>query len=242
MRVLVGRAFFRIVSFLLPRACPFCLQTLSDQSSAEPLCPDCIVGIRLLPETGCCPRCALPFIAAEQGSHLCGRCIQDPPPFSHVYAVGYHDQALRRAIHQFKFHHRVNLDLALGCLLERCLPRDSRYDLIVPVPLNRRRLRMRGYNQSLLLARQLGRRRGIEVAAQALIKVMETQNQQELGAVSRRINLKHAFFLNMDVANKHILLVDDVMTTGETAKACSALLRRGGAASIEVVVLGRAVV
>lgn len=238
----VKRIFFNIVAFLLPRACPLCLQTLCDQSSAEPFCSDCMAAIRPLPENGLCSRCALPFTATEQNSHLCGRCLKDPPHFSHVYAVGYHEQALRRAIHQFKFNHRVHLDLALCRLLELRLPRDCHFDLIVPVPLHRRRLRKRGYNQSLLLARQLGRRRGIEVAAQALLKTRDTRNQQELGAARRRTNLKRAFSLNLDVEDKHILLVDDVMTTGETARACSILLRRGGAASIEVAVIGRAVV
>jgi ComF family protein len=177
----------------------------------------------------------------EQGSHLCGRCLADPPPFSHVYAVGFHEQALRRAIHQFKFNHRIHLDRGLGSLLYRRLPHDCHYDLIVPVPLHRRRLRKRCYNQSLLLARELGRRCGTEVAAEALIKIRDTRNQQELGAACRRTNLKRAFKLNMEVADKHILLVDDVMTTGETARACSERLLHGGAASVEVAVLGRAI-
>jgi ComF family protein len=172
---------------------------------------------------------------------LCGRCISDPPPFSHVYAVGYHEQALRQAIHQFKFNNKVHLDLALGWLLCSRLPSDCCYDLIVPVPLHWRRLRHRGYNQSLLLARQLGHNLAVEVASNALLKVRDTRNQQELGAARRRTNLKRAFALNLDVSGKHILLVDDVMTTGETVRACSELLCQGGAASVEVAVLGRAI-
>ena len=113
-------------------------------------------------------------------------------------------------------------------------------DLIIPVPLSRKRLQQRSYNQALLLARELARSRRLPVAVDRLLKVSETATQQGLSARERERNLLGTFRLQNPLQGERVLLVDDVMTTGATAAACSRQLLEGGAAKVEIAVIGRA--
>lgn len=222
---------------LLPPACPLCKQTLAF-GWVEPFCPDCWAGFTPLPQARC-SSCALPFVAADNSSHLCGRCLIKPPPFTTVYAAGRFNGSLREAVHRFKFNQCYSLDRSLGLLLNRALPAEHDPELLVPVPLHPRRLRQRSYNQALLLARELGRLRSLPVMP-LLEKVLETESQQGLRAEQRESNLKRAFQTVTELDGERVLLVDDVMTTGATAKACSKVLLDAGAAGVDVAVVGRA--
>ena len=223
---------------LLPPACPLCGQTFPvDWDSV--FCERCLAGILPLPPSRC-SRCSLPFAGTENSSHLCGRCIQSLPPYQEVFAVGLYEQALRRAVHQFKFNDRVGLDLSLGKLLERAVNADKVFDLVIPVPLSRQRLRQRCYNQALLLARQVAGRRNLPLAGDQLIKIRETEAQQSLSAREREKNLRGVFEMRGSVFGKRILLIDDVMTTGTTVACCSRVLIEHGAAEVAVAVLARA--
>lgn len=187
-----------------------------------------------------CSRCSLPFDGVSNSPHLCGRCIKQQPVYTKVYAVGLYDQSLRRAIHQFKFNHKVGLDRSLGKLLEQAVVSNLPIDLVVPVPLHRKRLQQRSYNQALLLAREFARIRKLPVANDLLFKVSETGSQQGLSAKERVQNLQGAFMLQGDVSGMTILLIDDVMTTGATVDSCSRVLIEGGALKVYVAVIGRA--
>src|SRR5262249_14450678 len=116
-------------------------------------------------------------------------------------------------------------------------------DLLIPVPLHPRRERERGFNQSLLLARRLGRAWGLPVRVDILARTVATPPQTDLGAEERRANVRRAFALRRPelVAGRHVILVDDIVTTGSTAGACAARLREGGAATVGVVSVARAV-
>lgn len=232
------RVITDLLQQLLPPACPLCSQTLP-LSWTEPFCPDCLAGIRPLPSARC-SRCALPFPAAENSSHLCSRCLRQPPEFHTVYALGLYQGVLRKAIHQLKFNNRVLLDRALGELLDRVIPATIEYDLLVAVPLAQQRLRQRSFNQSLLLARELAKHRRRPVAVDLLEKNSETLPQHGLGAVERHRNLNGVFQCGRRLSGERILLVDDVMTTGTTVRACSDVLRRAGAGDVHVAVLARA--
>jgi ComF family protein len=111
---------------------------------------------------------------------------------------------------------------------------------VIPVPLHRARLRSRGYNQALQLARQIGRQLDVPVAADLLRRTRATAPQQGLTAAARHGNLRGAFAVHRPLGGQRVLLVDDVMTTGTTARECAAALRAAGAASVDVAVLGRA--
>jgi len=232
------RSIVWLVNQLLPAACPLCRCSFSP-GWQQPFCATCLLGFKPLPAARC-PCCALPFPALNQSAHLCGRCSISAPPFSKVHCAGLYELALRKAIHQFKFTQQVGLDRPLARLLAGAIAADCPCELIVPVPLHPRRLRQRCYNQSLLLAREIGRLRGLPVAARLLLKEQDTPPQQGLSAAAREKNLRHVFGLARPLNGERILLIDDVMTTGATASATSRLLLQQGAAEVQVAVVGRA--
>lgn len=231
-------SFFQLLKIVFPPACPLCLETLPENWNDD-FCARCLAGFKPLPSAHC-SRCALPFTATENSSHLCGRCLSSSPTYLKVYAYGLYEATLRQAVHQFKFNHKVGLDRSLGKLLEQAIDSDLKIDLVLPVPLQEKRLQQRSYNQALLLVRDVARRRKWRVDNRLLAKVKETLPQHDLPAKQREKNLLGAFHLERQLAGEHILLIDDVMTTGATVSACSKVLLDGGAGSISVAVIARA--
>lgn len=228
------------LSRLLPPVCPLCGGAFPLSPPPAPFCLRCMATMTPLPAAQC-SRCALPFApSSAQSSHLCGRCIKEPPAYAAAYAAGLYEGQLRTAIGHLKFHQRPNLDRPLARLLAERLPESLDIDLLVPVPLHPLRLRERTYNQAWLLARELGRRRCLPTIHDVLVKCRVTEPQQTLSAAQRRDNLRGAFVLNKGVKGHKILLVDDVMTTGVTLDLCSQLLLAGGAERVEVAVVARA--
>ena len=151
---------------------------------------------------------------------------------------------MREAIHAFKFGGRRSLAEPLGDLLAglglSALPGPVP-DLLVPVPLHRRRERERGYNQALLVARRLERAWGIAVSADALVRVGATAPQADLDAPARRRNVRKAFAVVRPeiIEGRHLVLVDDVLTTGATAAECARTLAGAGAAVVGVLTIAR---
>ncbi|MEZ4485608.1 MAG: ComF family protein [Syntrophotaleaceae bacterium] len=175
--------------------------------------------------------------------HLCLACLQDPPPFAWALAVGRYEKTLRSAVQRFKYQGDFNLDRPLAWLLYDALQqalRDFRPDLLVAVPLHSARLRHRSYNQSLLLARALGKRMQLPVPARLLTRTRPTPPQIGLKAIERRRNLRGAFAVRGVLDGERVLLIDDVMTTGATARECSRTLLEAGAGAVAVAVLARA--
>lgn len=229
------------LDLFLPPACPLCGEE-GTFFTQRLFCPDCLNDF--LPcASPCCPRCALPYAAEQGADHLCEECSRAAPAFDRVIAAGVYEGALRLAVHRFKYQGRIDLDRPLGLLLANAFESaggGAIPDLIVPVPLHRERLRARTYNQSLLLGRVLGRKWHTPVATRLLVRDRFTSPQQGLRRRLRRRNLQGAFALHGDPIGRRVLLVDDVLTTGATARECSRVLREGGAARVEVAVLGRA--
>jgi ComF family protein len=148
--------------------------------------------------------------------------------------------ALAIAVQALKYRRRRVVAQTLGALLAERYPYGDA--LLVPVPLHPRRLRERGFNQALLLARVLGRHRELAVAARALVRTRHTRAQPGLAAEERRRNLRDAFTVTSPatVRGRNIVLVDDVLTTGATADACARSLLAAGAVRVDVYTLGRA--
>jgi ComF family protein len=190
-----------------------------------------------------CPRCALPYPLPAGSDHLCEACLRQPPPFQWVRCLGLYEDGLAEAVQRFKYQGAIGLDRPLARLLADVLSLDRdtfRPHLLVAVPLHRRRLQARGYNQSLLLARELGRRWQVPAPARLLRRIRFTPSQQGLDAAARRRNLKGAFALSRELDGERVLLIDDVLTTGATARECARTLLDGGAGQVAVAVLARA--
>jgi len=231
----------RCCDLLLPAVCLLCSKRLPAENAATDFCPECRAGLPK-PAAALCPVCAVAHRSLIPTQHHCEMCLRDPPPFARVYAAAPYGGTLQDAVQRFKYHGQLALEQPLGKLLgatlrARVLPRPH---LLVPVPLHIDRLRQRGYNQALQLARQIGREFDVPIAADLLQRVRATEPQQGLDAASRRGNLRGAFSVARPVLGRRVLLVDDVMTTGATARECAAALRCAGAAVVDVAVLGRA--
>ena len=230
------------IDFFLPAACAWCGTLLPGGNSSDTLCETCGNDIQPLPPS-CCPRCALPHISISTTGHYCGKCLADPPPFEKVHGVGRHSKALKQAIHRFKYRDNPALNASLGRLLIDRL--DKRLDdfcpeMVVPVPTHPRRLKQRGYNQALELARPVARYLQVPLANNLLQRKNTTTSQQGLNAKQRHDNLRNAFVLREAVTARKVLLVDDVMTTTATARECSNVLLKGGVSQIHVAILARA--
>lgn len=233
------RELLGLIDLCLPAVCPLCRGPLA---ATESFCAACLEGFSPL-RSPRCPRCHLPFAAIDGSDHLCLSCLQNPPPFAWARAAGRYDDTLRRAVQRFKYQGDFNLDKPLAGLLydthQQAL-HDYRPDLLVAVPLHPTRLRRRGYNQALLLARDLGRRMRVPAPSRLLLRTRPTPPQIGLKALDRRRNLRGAFTVSESLDKERILLIDDVMTTGATARECSRTLLDAGAGEVAVAVVARA--
>lgn len=185
-----------------------------------------------------CLRCALPLPLPQAG--VCGNCLQHPPPLDEARAAFDYAFPLDRLLPRLKFHG----DFAAGRVLaqamaERCalLPRP---EAIVPIPLHRARLRQRGYDQALELAKPLAHALRLPVRADALQRRKTTTAQSRLDATGRQRNLRDAFVIPDSAAlPAHVVLVDDVMTTGATLHAAARALRKAGVQRVAAWVCAR---
>jgi ComF family protein len=155
------------------------------------------------------------------------------------------DHPLRRVVQKFKYGRRVSLGKPLGQLLAQgCKEflQECPVDMIIPVPLHPKRLRWRGFNQSILLARQVSRAYNIPLDPFVVYRSKETPPQTQLTEAERRKNMRGVFSLNpqKSIDGKRVLLVDDVYTSGATVNECSRCLRQGGAKEVYVLTLARA--
>lgn len=222
----------RLGRWLLP---PRCLLCGEPGAHGRDLCPACLAA---LPRQRCaCPRCALPL---PQPAAACGDCLRQPPPFDRSLAAYTYGFPLDRLLPRFKFHGDLaaGRELAAG-LIEAAITAD-RPQTLIPVPLHPARLRERGYNQALELARPLAAALALPLRPNLLQRRRATDPQTELDAATRRRNVRGAFLAPGPVPG-HIALVDDVMTTGATLAECARVLRHAGAERVDVWVVARAV-
>jgi ComF family protein len=160
--------------------------------------------------------------------------------FDRAYAFGFYEGKLRKLVHVFKYGGVATLARPLAGCLMTALPHDLRADMIVPVPMHWWRRYSRGYNQAYLLAREVSQRTGLPLA-NAVRRRHNTPPQAGLSDYERRHGLSGVFAVPRpeSVRSRHVLLIDDVFTTGATASACGGVLKRAGAASITVLTLAR---
>jgi ComF family protein len=175
----------------------------------------------------------------------CGQCRSRPPAFTYARSAARYEDPLRDALRAFKFAGRRALAAPLGDLMVEMGPSClgvAAPDLLIPGPLHSRRERERGFNQALLLARRLSRGWNVPVRTEVLTRAAATRPQTDLTAAERRANVRDAFRLRRPdvVTGRHVLVVDDILTTGSTASACALRLREAGAAVVGVITVARA--
>lgn len=240
------------LDLLFPALCPVCHITLGP-GRRDPLCGPCWDSVeRITPPW--CDRCGRPFgrfdddrgeststAAAPEGFGVCGACALDRPAFDWARSAAIYSGTVREAIHALKFNGTAPLARPLGALIvEGCgagLP--AGVTAVVPVPLARARERERGYNQASLLAERIARDCGVPLHGRWLARLRDTPAQSDLTAAERRANVRHAFGASSAVRGAHVVLVDDVMTTGATVSECACVLRAAGASAVGVLTVAR---
>jgi len=222
---------------IIKQRCLLC----DERCEGQPLCSPCEADLPWL--DGRCTVCAVPL---PSRGLVCGECLKRPPSYDHVEVPWRFAFPVDALITGFKHQARWPYGRLLGERLAHHLEHAfadglPRPDLLLPVPLARRRLRQRGFNQAQMLADWLSRPLGIATDARALERVLDTPAQQQLDAATRRRNLRQAFAIatGADVKGRHLALVDDVLTTGATAEALARLLKRAGAERVDVYCLAR---
>jgi len=234
-----GRLLARISPWW--RRCKACGAVMGDD--AGDLCPPC--DLELEPRTrGYCPDCAELMADPNEPPTLCLDCRVNPKPWAGIGFYGKYQGMLGELVVAYKFSGA----LGYGGLLQELLWRGYEKhrpglacDMIVPVPLHRKRLASRGFNQALELSRHLSRKTGKPLAPDALQRIRHTRAQSLLKGRQRIENVKGAFVADPDsVRGKSVLLVDDIMTTGATLDTCAGALKKAKAHEVKVLVLARA--
>ena len=216
---------------LLEQDCLLC----SDTSREDLLCESCVSDLpRLTPPL--CLRCALPVPHGD----ICGQCLSNPPHFDATLAAYRYDFPLDKLIQSFKYGHRLALGAYFGSQIAR-LAAACRVDRILPMPLHPERLRERGFNQALELARPISLLLGVPLEIRLCQRLRHTPAQADLDRREREKNMRHAFHCTADLGGENVLLVDDVMTTGASLNECARTLKFHGAASVTALVVARAV-
>ncbi len=241
-----------VQSIVMPTVCVLC----GDQGShlhAHPrksafnkgidLCAKC--RIDLPPHTTACARCAEPLVPPLDNTHfieaLCGRCQSQPPAFERCQAMLSYEAPANHLLQGLKFNGRLEMAQILGELMASWLEDviDNQPDVLIPMPLHSDRLRERGFNQAVELARPIAKRLKLHMELHNCIRQKTTAPQSDLSRKERMKNVRGAFEVLKPVSG-HVVIIDDVMTTGSTAHELAKTLLQAGATSVDVWVCARA--
>jgi ComF family protein len=235
--------FRALLDILFPPICHLCKVFIPDAGDVH-LCPRCLEQVTSI----CSPHCSvcgIPFATEDGIDHICGPCLAHAPSYHAARAAFVFAGPVQDLIHRFKYSHKTHLHRPLALMTARHLAAfaaGTAAELIVPVPLHKKRLRWRGYNQAVLLAAVLAKEWRLPVARSALQRTRWTEPQINLAADERQQNVKGAFAVvdPRAVLGRRIILVDDVFTTGSTVEECAKTLKKAGAAEVSIVTVARA--
>ncbi|MCB1761678.1 MAG: ComF family protein [Gammaproteobacteria bacterium] len=233
---MVNKCISLLHSLLFPANCTLCG---APGDNALDICTDCRQDLPR--NNNPCSRCAAPLTSSADSREICGECIRNPPPFDRCLTPYLYLPPIDSLISSFKFHQKLSngrlLSLLLLDFLQHCstpMP-----ELIIPVPLHKARLTERGFNQSIELARPISREFRVPLEISACQRRGATHAQMNLGKQARRQNVKNVFYLQRELSARHLVLVDDVITTGATVAELATLLKNRGAERVDVWALAR---
>lgn len=224
-----------MLHLLFPPRCPFCDEVMLSSVflPSDGICGSCSKKMEYIREPSC-KKCGKPL--EDERREYCYDCTRHERDFKQGKALWVYQGAVRESISRFKYQGRQEYARYYGEELVRVYGgwiRQCGIEALVPIPLSAKRLRRRGFNQAELIAREISRHTGIPIFGKLLLRVRETTAQKELNHEERKINLKKAFKTTVNkVQLNHILLIDDIYTTGSTMQEAAAELKRSGAEEI----------
>lgn len=230
-----------LCNLFFPPQCMACYKPIATHGA---LCAPCWNQVEYITAPQCAV-CGTPFDYKVEGRHVCGKCIQSPPPYTMARTVCRYNATSSKLVTGLKYADKTYLAPYLGkWLVQAGREFLAEADIIAPVPLHRYRLFTRRYNQSAMLAREVAKASSnLRLMLPLLTRQRNTPPQAGLSQKQRHTNVKGAFEVNPRykeyIRNKHIVLVDDVMTTGATVSACAAILLKHGARRVDVLALGQ---
>lgn len=207
----------------MPPVCLLC----GDRAGLDGLCCGCRDGLPALPLQRC-PVCAVP----NQTADLCGRCLRQRPAYDRVVAPRLYAFPVNVLVHGLKYRGNLAWARPLASALIAALDAEPFPDLVIPMPLSPARLRSRGFNQAMELARLAQREFGFRIAAHGCRRIRDSVPQATLPWKERARNVRGAFSCELDLAGQCVAVVDDVLTTGATLNELAATLRSRGAARV----------
>lgn len=256
MRIAGHRILSRLLDMLFPPKCLACGAFIDWRSTrcdtiqlpADRLhtiaCAACRQQVQHV-QSPLCTVCGQTFSSRQGTDHLCGACLAEPHQYDQARAALIFDGPVVELIHQYKYRAKLRLARPFGMLLRKsfeCFWPAGGADLAIPVPLHSRRRRQRGFNQAyVMLLRAIDAGLAVNVNADALHRVRHTPTQTGLDRQARKENMRKAFVVGNPkaIAGRHVLLVDDVMTTGATIDACALALKAAGASRVDALTLAR---
>ncbi|WP_345725179.1 ComF family protein [Qipengyuania gelatinilytica] len=238
LRRTIGEGIAPLVDLVYPPRCPACGESVGEHGG---LCAECWSGLAI-PGDPSCASCQRPFgESGPQGEAICAPCLGSPPPHDGIAAGTLYTDTSRKLVLAFKHGKRIALAPLLARMISARLPNSEEEHLIVPVPLHRWRQWQRGFNQAALLARELEKLGCGELLVDGLRRTKRTPSLGGMGAKARAKALSGAIEVAKPsaVKGRHIVLVDDVLTSGATSTACVKALRRAGAKSVVIACFAR---
>lgn len=227
------------ISKIIPRHCLFCLQ--KTQSSFD-LCVACMADLSI--NNHCCQRCALPLEPdSGQMIPLCGQCLSHPYYYDQVISPFAYTDDMAYLIKQLKYHQKIHYAPLLAKLFiaqVKTIHNFQQPQIIMPIPMHQKRLKYRGYNQALELARIFSSHYQLPLDYSILIRSRYTHLQVKMTALKRQENVKNAFIIKKEIQYTHIALIDDVMTTGSTVNEVAKVLKNKGVKKVDIWTIARA--
>ena len=226
-------------NFIFSPRCGVCSESLANNAIA--ICESCLQKVEYI-HAPLCTACGKKFAGENCAEHICEQCLRLSPPFSMARSITFYEEPVRTLLHNLKYRYDTAAVAPLGKIARSFdFSPFVDCDFILPVPLHITRLKRRGMNQALLLARLFFADYRTKINTRILVRNRSTIPQTQLDVASRKRNVKAAFAVqhNDIIDNKKICLVDDIFTTGVTVSECAATLRRAGAIEVRVVTMAR---
>lgn len=232
----------KILDFLFPIRCYHCHTIVEN----EGLCNKCWSKITFNAGASCI-KCSYPFELETRNDLLCGYCLQKKNYFDKLYFVAKYDSLIKDMIYKFKYNDKIIYYKLFSLWLKNLVDKkEIKFEFIAPIPMHKKKLRSRKFNQSCIIANELSKKLSTPIIRDLLIKKRYDKSQTELTAKQRQNNIKGSIIINPKyktiIKDKNILLVDDVFTTGATINECCKILKKNHINRVTAITIARTII